>query len=84
MSADLESLRGAEAIAEAAGATHRAEGGPGASGVGVVWQGLRDAFRQRAFVACVAVLGLCAAGLNGTVAYLNVQLRKEALPLRQP
>ena len=84
MSTDLESLRGAEAIAEAEAAAHRAEDRPGARGVGVVWQGLRDAFRQRAFVACVVVLGLCAAGLNATIAYLDVKLRKEALPLRQP
>lgn len=52
--------------------------------MGVVFKGLRDAFRQPAFVACVVVLAGSAIGLQWTVRALGVRFRKLPIELRQP
>lgn len=50
----------------------------------VVFRGLRDAFRQPAFVACVVVLAGSAIGLQWAVSALGVRFRKLPIALRQP
>ncbi len=52
--------------------------------MGSVVQGFVDAFRHRAFVVAIVVLGGSALGLEWAVDALGVQFRKRALPLRRP
>lgn len=49
-----------------------------------LWQGIRSAFGQPAFVVAVAVLLIAAAGLNGTVQFLQLNFMKQPVPLRLP
>ena len=52
--------------------------------MGAVFKGLREAFRQPAFVACVVVLAGSAIGLQWAVRALGVRFRKRPIALRQP
>jgi hypothetical protein len=46
--------------------------------------GLKTAFSQPTFLACVVILGASAAGLEATVRILGLEFRKQPIPLRRP